>query len=233
MPGIKGLLETSFLDWPGQVCAVLFLGGCNFRCPFCHNHPLVLKPEAAATIPLEEAVDRLTAIRRWLGGICISGGEPTLDRGLPDMIRFLKTRGWRIKLDTNGSRPQVLANLLGEGLLDAVSMDVKAPLKQEKYRRCAGLEIDLELIRQSISLLGESGIEHEFRMTILPSFHTEADILEWAATFGQGSARLTLQNFNPRSTLDPQLMKEKGFTEEQLASFRRLISSPAKNNSRA
>jgi pyruvate formate lyase activating enzyme len=224
MPGIKGVLETSFLDWRGRVCAVLFLGGCNFRCPFCHNHSLVLAPDSCDTLVFREVEQRLAAFRQWLGGICISGGEPTLDPELPDMIRFLKGRGWKVKLDTNGSRPEVLTGLLGNGLLDAVAMDVKAPLIPEKYAACAGLPVDLDQVRQSIRLLTGSGIDHEFRMTVLPRYHSREDIVEWAASLGQGRARLTLQNFNPRTTLDPRLQQEKGFGPDEFENLRALVA---------
>ncbi|MDA8163569.1 MAG: anaerobic ribonucleoside-triphosphate reductase activating protein [Desulfobacteraceae bacterium] len=229
MPGIKAVLETSFLDWRGRVCAVLFLGGCNFRCPFCHNHSLVLTPGEYETISVEAAARQLAPFRKWLGGICITGGEPTLDPDLAGMIRFLKDSGWPVKLDTNGSRPEVLAELLAAGLLDAVAMDVKAPLDPEKYSGCAGVPVDLGRIRESIRLLGESGIEHEFRMTVVPRYHTRDDIAAWAAALGPGPAKLTLQNFNPRTTLDPELGREKGFAAEVFESFRTLVEQAGKN----
>lgn len=228
MPGIKALLETSFLDWQGHVCAVLFLGGCNFRCPFCHNHSLVLTPEEYETISIKTVERQLAPFRKWLRGICITGGEPTLHPGLPDMIRFLKSRGWAVKLDTNGSRPEVLSELLSERLLDAVAMDVKAPLEPEKYDRCAGVPVELDRIRESIRLLGESGIEHEFRMTVVPKYHTEEDIRAWAAALGGGPACLSLQNFNPRTTMDPDLGREKGFTTEEFERLRTLVSCAGK-----
>jgi pyruvate formate lyase activating enzyme len=223
MPGIKGVLETSFLDWRGRVCSVIFLGGCNFRCPFCHNHSLVLAPESCETLAFRGVEQRLAALRKWLGGICISGGEPTLDPELPVMISFLKGRGWKVKLDTNGSHPEVLAALLGNGLLDAVAMDVKAPLIPEKYDDCAGVPVDLDRIRQSIRLLTGSGIDHEFRMTVLPRYHSKEDIVEWASILGEGEARLTLQNFNPRTTLDPKLQQEKGFGPDEFEDLRYLV----------
>jgi pyruvate formate lyase activating enzyme len=230
VPGIKGLLETSFLDWPGRVCAVLFLGGCNFRCPFCHNHSLVLAPDACDTLVFREVEQRLAAYRRWLGGICISGGEPTLDPELPVMISFLKARGWQVKLDTNGSRPEVLAVLLSKGLLDAVAMDVKAPLLPERYAACAGVPVDLDRIRQSINLLTGSGIEHEFRMTVLPRHHSREDIMEWAATLGGGMARLTLHNFNSRTTLDPRMQQETGFAPDEFEQLRALVGGGEKTS---
>jgi len=214
LPPIKGFLETSFIDWPGKLCAILFVGGCNFRCPFCHNHPLVLAPEGMETIDFEEIVSRLAARKKWLAGVCISGGEPTLSPGLPTMIARLKAEGWAIKLDTNGSRPEVLAQLLADNLLDMVAMDVKAVLIQDKYERCTGCPVDLGAIQKSIDLLTHSGIAHEFRMTVAPGLHTEEEIAAWVRQFDRSRSRLALQNFNPRTTLDALFEKEQGFSPE-------------------
>ena len=208
-PGIKGVLETSFIDWPGRTCAMLFLGGCNFRCPFCHNHPLVLQATELKTLDEDITLIKLTSLKNWLGGICISGGEPTLDPELPNLLRRLKKDGWPAKLDTNGSRPEILEQLLAEDLLDMVSMDVKAPLIQEKYNQCAGTSVDLEKIKKSIMLLKQSAVDHEFRMTVLPRFHSAADVADWATRL-EGS-KLKLQNFSPRSTMDPAFARDKSF----------------------
>ena len=224
LPPIKGFLETSFIDWPGELCAILFVGGCNFRCPFCHNHPLVLAPEGMETIDFEEIMSRLAIRKNWLAGVCISGGEPTLSPGLPRMIARLKAEGWAVKLDTNGSRPEILAQLLAGNLLDMVAMDVKAPLVQDKYERCAGCSVDLGAIQKSIDLLRHSGIPHEFRMTIAPALHTEEDIRAWARQFDPSRARLTLQNFNPRSTLDVRFEKEEVFAPEIFSRMSALVS---------
>jgi pyruvate formate lyase activating enzyme len=224
LPPIKGFLETSFIDWPGKLCAILFVGGCNFRCPFCHNHPLVLAPEGMETIAFEEIMSRLAARKNWLAGICISGGEPTLSPGLPTMIARLKAEGWAIKLDTNGSRPEVLARLLAGNLLDMVAMDVKTVLVQEKYERCAGGPVDLGAIRKSIDLLTRSTISHEFRMTVAPALHTEEDVMAWARQFDGTRARLTLQNFNPRTTLDARYEKEQGFGPEIFSRLTALVA---------
>jgi len=180
---------------------MLFLGGCNFRCPFCHNHVLVLRPETIETLDEAAILEKLAGWKNWLGGVCVSGGEPTLDAELPDLLRRLRREGWPVKLDTNGSRPEVLDRLLAEGLLDMVSMDVKAPLAPEKYARCAGVAVDLEKIRASVALLKASDVQHEFRMTVLPAFHGEDDIVDWVTELS--GSRLKLQNFRPIATLDP------------------------------
>jgi len=210
VPAIKGVIETSFVDWPERLCAVLFIGGCNFRCPFCHNPELVLAPEALATLSMAQVLEQLAPLRKWLGGICITGGEPTLDPHLGSLVALLKAEGWWVKLDTNGSRPEVLEQLLAGGLLDMVAMDVKAPLTDEQYRGCAGVRVDLKVIRRSIALLRESGIAHQFRMTVVPGFHGEREVEAWVASL-VGRGRLTLQNFKPGTTLNPALLPATGF----------------------
>ena len=229
MNSIKSFLATSFVDWPGKVCGVFFVGGCNFRCPFCHNHSLVLAPDRLATIPFAGILHQLGRYKKWLGGVCISGGEPTLNPGLPDAMAVLKQAGWQIKLDTNGSQPQVLERLLADGLVDMIAMDVKAPLVQEQYNRCAGVEVDLDRIKKSIALIKESGVEHEFRMTVLPRFHAAADVTAWAAALNRSfygrRSRLKLQNFNPRSTLDKTMAAEKPFPADFFARLQERVDS--------
>lgn len=220
---LRGFLETSFLDWPGRLCSVVFTGGCNFRCPYCHNHVLVQAPETVPALDPEWVVGRLRRNRRWLGGVCISGGEPTLHPGLAGLAVRFKAEGFAVKLDTNGSRPEVLAELLDRGLLDFVAMDVKAPLEQERYDRAAGAPVRLDALRQSIALLRASGIPHQFRMTVTPFLHTEADVQRWAEELA-GPGTLTLQNFSPRATLDPSLANEQGFSPDRFAALQRLTA---------
>ena len=222
MDNIKGFIETSFVDWPGRTCAVLFLGGCNFRCPFCHNHPLVLHPAELVSFPIEEIIEQLHPLRKWLGGVCISGGEPTLDPELPELLKILQQEGFQVKIDTNGSQPEILAGLLGQDFLETISMDVKTVLTQEKYDRCAGTRVDLAKIRKSIQLIKESGVAHEFRMTILPRYHSRNDIFTWADELG-GDSSLKLQNFNPRVSMYPDLAGDSGFSPDDFEEFAKTI----------
>lgn len=224
--GIKGLLETSFVDWPGRVCAVVFLSGCNFRCPYCHNHELVLQPESLASLAIQEVREQLRRLQHWLGGICVTGGEPTLDPGLVPMLQLFKEDGWSIKLDTNGSRPSILAELLAKGLVDMVAMDVKAPLDQEKYDRCAGVRVHLPAIQESMNLLRQSEVDHQFRMTVLPLFHSQEDVLLCRHAVGQESS-LTLQNFRPRSTLEPSLAEGQPFVPQAFEDLCAMVRSNA------
>jgi len=201
---IKGFLETSFLDWPGKLCSVLFLPYCNFRCPYCHNHPLVFHPEQYATISLEDILARLHSLKNWIDGVCLTGGEPTLHADLPSLIQEIKRHGFLIKLDTNGSNPQMLEILIEGGEIDFISMDVKAPLDPFRYSRSTGLPINLKPILESIEILKKRKAEHEFRITVVPGLHSLEDIQTLGDQLKVGR-RFILQSFNSENPLDPSL----------------------------
>lgn len=168
---IHGFQKTTLLDYPGHVAATVFTGRCNFRCPFCHNRNLVLRPDAEPVIEEEEVFSCLKKRKGILEGVCITGGEPTLQTDLREFIKEVKELGYRVKLDTNGYNPKVLGQLLGEGLLDYVAMDVKADLPN--YGRASGCgNMDLNRIRESIAILKNSQISYEFRTTVVKGIHS-------------------------------------------------------------
>lgn len=172
---ICGWNKTTLLDYPGHIAATLFTGGCNFRCPFCHNAELVLCPGEQEEIREEEIFAFLQRRKGITEGICITGGEPSLQPGLKEFIRRVKTLGYLVKLDTNGYRPDVLWELMGEGLLDYVAMDVKASRKN--YAQAAGLEgLDIAAIEMSMGIIRSSGIAYEFRTTVVKGIHTPEDM---------------------------------------------------------
>ena len=210
---IKGLERTSLIDYPGKVAAVVFLGRCNFRCPFCHNRELVLNPEGIESVAEEDVMDFLREREKWLDGVVISGGEPTLHRELPGFLEKLKGIGYAVKLDTNGTNPEMLKGLMERGLVDFVAMDIKGPL--EKYEKSAGVKADTGKIRESIRLIIGSGIEHEFRSTVLPALHTKEDVEEMARMV-TGASKFCIQQFRPKNTLDPSFGKEKPFSREEM-----------------
>jgi pyruvate formate lyase activating enzyme len=220
---IKGFLETSFVDWPGKVVSVLFLPRCNFRCPFCHNHSLVINPGGYDDIPRPYIMARLTELKEWVDGVCISGGEPTIHPRLPSLIAEIKGLGLSVKLDTNGSRPDVLHALLEQGLLDCVAMDIKAPLDEVSYARAAGAPVDLAAIQESISLLKQGKVEYHFRTTVVPALHKGEDLLHIARHLS-GSSPLTLQNFNADDPLDPRLKGATTYHEEWLQGMQERIT---------
>ncbi len=219
---IKGFLETSFLDWPGKICSVLFLAGCNFRCPYCHNHPLIFHPGQFASISLKEILRRLHSFKGWIDGVCLTGGEPTLHADLPLLIRKIKENGFPVKLDTNGSCPEMLEKLIDEGKLDFVSMDVKGPLDPFSYRRATGLPVDLSLISKSIEILKRGKVEYQFRMTIVPQLHSAEEIQTLGEQLRAGR-RLTLQNFNPENPLDPSFKKTVPYDPKVLKEMEKMV----------
>ncbi|MBU1449334.1 MAG: anaerobic ribonucleoside-triphosphate reductase activating protein, partial [Proteobacteria bacterium] len=209
-PPLKGFIETSFLDWRGLISAVLFLPGCNFACPYCHNYsPLVSDPDSLLTLPLEGVLDRLRPFVGWIDGVVVSGGEPTLHPGLEDLLAQIRQDGFKVKLDTNGYRPEVLSRVVEAGLVDMVAMDVKAPLEPLAYRRACGRAIEVERVAQSLEYLKASGVAHEFRSTICPSWHGPAE-LERMAEAVEGCMSWTLQAMNPGTAWNTEAVNGAG-----------------------
>lgn len=169
---LHGLSKLTLLDFPGHLACTAFTGACNFRCPYCHNAPLVLAPQACPAISEKEFFDFLSSRKGKLDGVCITGGEPTLQTDLPDFIAKIKSLGLLVKLDTNGYQPEVLKTLLDAQLLDMVAMDIKN--SRDFYAVTVGIHeasFELERIEKSISLLLMSGIRHEFRTTLTKELH--------------------------------------------------------------
>jgi pyruvate formate lyase activating enzyme len=219
---IKGFLETSFLDWPGKISSVLFLPYCNFRCPYCHNHGLVFHPERYRSIPLEDILSVLHSFKGWIDGVCVTGGEPTCHTHLPLLIKEIRRHGFQVKLDTNGSNPQMLADLIGAEQVDFVAMDVKGPLDPLSYRRATGLSVNLNLVLRSIEILRRGKIEHQFRMTVVPGIHRQEDV-EILATQLSAGRKLVLQNFNPENPLDPSLRSIRPYAPEKLKDMEKKV----------
>ncbi|MDO4733506.1 MAG: anaerobic ribonucleoside-triphosphate reductase activating protein [Bacillota bacterium] len=220
---IYGLQKLTLLDYPGQVACTLFTGGCNFRCPFCHNSPLVLENAQSSPIPLQEVESFLQKRRKLLDGVCISGGEPLLQSGLEDFLSYIKSLGYKIKLDTNGSLPARLEALLSAGLLDFVAMDIKNALPH--YAETIGLPlVDIAAIQRSISLLRECGLPHEFRTTIVKGYHDPARISELTQMIA-GEENYFLQNFvDSGQLIDPSVRGcSREEMEEMLAAARKHV----------
>ncbi|GEA18830.1 anaerobic ribonucleoside-triphosphate reductase activating protein [Moorella sp. E306M] len=195
---IRGIQQTSLVDFPGEVCTTVFLGGCNFRCPWCHNADLVLRPATLPEVSPAEVLNLLLRRRSWVQAVCITGGEPTLAPGLEEFIRSLKSHGFKVKLDTNGSQPDVIARLLAGDLLDYVAMDIKAP--PEKYDLLTGTRANLEAVKESIALIKNSRVAYEFRTTVVPGLLMEEDFLAIGRLL-RGARRYVLQQYQPAGTL--------------------------------
>ena len=214
---IQGLQKLTLLDWPGRVACTIFLGGCDFRCPFCHNRDLVTGPLPAA-MDSGELLAFLAKRKGLLDGVCVTGGEPLLRPGLEALLEEIKALGFPIKLDTNGSHPQLLARLWSLGLVDYAAMDIKN--SPERYGETAGVPgLDLGPIRESVSWLLEGHVDYEFRTTVVRQLHTADDILA-IGRWLEGAPRYYLQNFVDSGSLIAQGFT--GFTAEELHGFQAL-----------
>ena len=188
---IQGLQKVTLLDFPGKVACTVFTPGCNYRCPFCHNAGLVLQPDAPLLAP-ETLFAYLRRRKGILDGVCITGGEPTLQNTLSDFVREVRALGLAVKLDTNGSRPDALAALLDDRLLDYVAMDIKSA--RERYAVVAGVPADTAAVERSAALLMEGGVPFEFRTTLVRPLHTAED-MESIGRWLHGAEPYFLQTF--------------------------------------
>ncbi len=177
---IEAYQKLTLLDFPGRTAATIFTHGCNFRCPFCHNAGLVIRG-SESTVPESEVLDYLEKRKKLLDGVCITGGEPLLQRDIADFIRKVKALGYLVKLDTNGSFPEKLEELINEGIIDYVAMDIKN--SREKYPLTAGAPQDIVArVKKSVNILMTCGIDYEFRTTVTGNLHTIEDMAaigEW------------------------------------------------------
>ena len=220
---ITGLQKMALLDFPGRIACTVFLQGCNFRCPFCHNSEL-LGPEGETAISVEELLSFLNKRRGMLDGVCITGGEPTVQRDLPDLLRAVKALGYPVKLDTNGSNPAMLKALVGEGLVDYVAMDIKS--SKEKYGLTAGVPgLAMDKIEESMVFLLEGTVDYEFRTTVVRELHEEKDfqnMADWILRLSSGkrAKRLFLQSYVDRdSVLCP------GFSSPQTSEMENFLAA--------
>jgi len=198
---IGGLLKNSLIDFPGRPAMVVFTQGCAWRCPFCHN-PRLIARAAKSTVSASSVLDLLALRPERARNLVVSGGEPTLQEDLPDFLRRAKETGARVKLDTNGGRPDRLRQLLAEALVDYVAMDVKGPLA--RYAKYCGGAVSRKPIAESIRLLKEGNVDYEFRTTVVPALHRAQDFEALGQSLG-GGRRLVLQPFRPGNVLSPDL----------------------------
>jgi len=208
---IKGVQKLSLIDYPGRVACTLFTFGCNFRCPYCHNPELVVD-DGTPPVPEGEVLRFLEERKGFLDGVCITGGEPTLHDDLPDFIRRVKGLGYSVKLDTNGTNPEMLRGLIVEKLVDYIAMDVKAPL--EKYESVVRVNVDASKIAESVEIV-RAFPEHEFRTTVVPELLRREDIVaiaEWL----RGARRFFIQQFKPTKTLDKTFLEKQVYQAGEL-----------------
>ncbi len=223
---IFGLQKVTLIDFPKQVACTVFLDKCSFRCGFCFNPKLALGEKTEFRMDEKEFFEFLKKRKNLLDGVCITGGEPTMHPELQEFCEKIKKMGFLVKLDTNGSNPALLKALINKKLVDYIAMDIKAPI--EKYDEVAGAKVDKDAIRESIALIMGSGIDYEFRSTLLPKFHSAQDI-EKMALLIKGANLYCLQQFNPNAELlDGKLKNEKPFTKEELAEVKKIAERHVK-----
>lgn len=219
MINISGLEKLSLVDYDGFTAATVFTSGCNFACPFCHNSS-ILRTGLAPLLNESEVLDYLKKRKGLLDAVCISGGEPTLQKNLPSFIETLKNMGYKIKLDSNGSAPNVLKTLIESGLIDYVAMDIKN--SKENYPVTVGKNLDMTSIEKSVELLLSGKVDYEFRTTLVRELHDDADmrdIGEWL----KGAKRYYMQKFK-----DSEDCLKRGFhpiDEEKALEYKRLLES--------
>jgi len=218
---IKGFIDISLVDWDGKISSVVFLAGCNLRCPFCYNIKLVLHPEKLPTIPFEQIGDRLKNKRGWIDGIVITGGEPTIHSDLLELCKRIKEKGFLVKLDTNGTNPVMVKELIDKKLVDYIAMDIKVPLTSEKFSKlCSGnVKILIGKIGETIDLLLMDRVQYEFRTTVVPGLHDERDIEEICQRI-KGCRKYVIQNYKGDvETIDPKFKGLEPFSEEKIRAF--------------
>lgn len=244
-----GLQKLTLIDYPGKVACTVFCVGCNFKCPWCYNPELVL-PEKIKNQPRVSEKDFFKFLKSRQGlieGVVISGGEPIIHKDLPEFCQKIKKMGFLVKLDTNGSNPAMLKKLIDKKLVDYVAMDIKAPLgvkaqsskrKAQKYDILTGAKGNLNKVKESIKIIKSSGIDCEFRTTIVPTLFVKEDIIQiakeiggnpsmasgQASSTGSGQGRYYLQNFRPEKTIDPKFKKIKLYSKEYLLEIQRAVS---------
>ncbi|MDY4670328.1 MAG: anaerobic ribonucleoside-triphosphate reductase activating protein [Oliverpabstia sp.] len=219
MVKVHGFNKLTLLDYPGRLACTVFLGHCNFRCPFCHNAGLVLNPEDEPVIPIEEILGTLKKRKGILDGVCITGGEPTVHKKLPEFVQQIKKMDYSVKLDTNGTNPQMVREMVKAGLLDYVAMDIKN--SPEKYGETAGIaRADLEAIHETVEFLKSGEVDYEFRTTVTRELHKKEDFLKirkWIS----GSRRYFLQAYKESEQVIHPVYSS--YSREQLENFRQLL----------
>jgi pyruvate formate lyase activating enzyme len=226
---IAGLQKTTLIDYPGKLACTVFLSGCNFYCPWCYSPELVLpeKIKKQPKVSEKDFFNFLKSKKGLLDGVVICGGEPTLQEDLPDFIKKIKKMGYSVKLDTNGSNPKMLEDLVDKKLVDYVAMDIKVPLglklkaKSEKLKTIYKYEKE---IRKSVEILKRGKIDFELRTTVVPKIHEKDDFVKIAKWIGGPNVKYYLQNFRPEKTIDPSFKKIRPYPEEWLKEVKKEIS---------
>lgn len=219
MVEIKGLEKFAPKDFPGCLSSTVFLGGCNFRCPYCHNSDLVLRAETLPSFPMDYFLSFLDSRKNWLEGICITGGEPLLHKDLETLLSLIKERNLLVKVDTNGAFPSQLEELIQKKLIDYVGMDVKAAL--ERYEEVVKSKIKTEDILRSIELIKNSGLDYMFRTTVVPGLVGSDDVMEIGQVL-KGAKIYQIQQFVPGSAIDNYYNQITPYSRQDIEAFAKI-----------
>ncbi|PIN78095.1 anaerobic ribonucleoside-triphosphate reductase activating protein [Candidatus Woesearchaeota archaeon CG10_big_fil_rev_8_21_14_0_10_34_12] len=213
---IRGFIPNSLVDWDGKVSAVVFLGNCNFRCGYCHNRELVLEPEKIKAIAFDEIKSYLDKNMDFVDGIVVTGGEPTLYPDLKGLLSEFRKMGLKIKLETNGSNPKMLKELIDGGLVDFIAMDIKTSF--DKYKEIVGVDVDIEKIKESIALI-KTLSAYEFRITLFPEIKEEdlENVFKYLAEEKVGN--VFLQQFRAENCIDGKADEVKPYSKEEISRF--------------
>jgi len=209
---IGGLQKTSLIEYPDKLSCIVFTQGCNLRCPYCHNPQIVLPEKFLPVVSTDEVLSFLKKRIQYLQGVVITGGEPCLQEGLADFLKQVKQMGYCVKLDTNGTMPDVITMLIEEKLVDYIAMDVKAPV--EKYEILTGVRVDTKTIENSIELLKSSGIPHEFKTTVVFPL-LQKDDFELIGSMIKDAKVHYLQHFVPSNVIDERCLSYPVVTDEE------------------
>ncbi len=223
---ISGFQKSSFIDYPKKIAAIIFTQGCNFKCPYCHNPELNEINKCETEFSVSHIVDFLKTRVGKLDGVVITGGEPTLHKDLPDLIREIKSMGYLVKLDSNGTNSTMLKTLIDENLIDYVAMDIKAPL--EKYQEVICSKVNLKEIEKSINILKTSSIPHEFRTTVVKTQLDKEDF-EKIGQLLEGEEIYYLQKFVPTKTLDENYINSQTYSTEEFEEIKNILLKYIKN----
>jgi len=221
---IRGIQKTTLIDYPGKIACTLFTAGCNFRCGYCYNKDIVCDPKSVPKISEKEILDFLENKKKYLDGVCITGGEPTLFRDkLVEFIRKVKEMGYLVKLDSNGTNPDIIRQLIEEKLIDYVAMDIKASPK--KYEDVTYVKVKHEHIKESIKMIMDSGLDYEFRTTLVPDIIDEEAIRDIGKLLN-GAKRFYLQQFRAQpTTIDKKYTDMEPLSMKKIESYKEILSN--------
>ncbi|MBU1975557.1 MAG: anaerobic ribonucleoside-triphosphate reductase activating protein [Nanoarchaeota archaeon] len=214
---IRGFQKSSFVDFPGQPCSIIFFSNCNFRCGFCHNPELVTDDGSLPSFSSEDIIAELVSRKKFVCAACISGGEPTLDPAMITFVKQLKQEGFLVKLDTNATNPEVIKKMINAKLVDYFAVDIKGP--KSDYNMIAGVKVDFDKLEQSLNLIAKSGVDYEFRTTVVPGIIKNLDkMAAWVNDIIGCKVKLwVLQEFeNRKELLDPTLKETRPYPPKEM-----------------